>query len=122
MPSAAGRQVGVQIPQGQLSQGRAPEQTVTHAIKGEVYAIQYGDEYGKARIGICFKFGDVVYMDPNGEQWAAKLGPVQGWVKEGIEAKIAEQDTQVPTQDTVDVVGGGMANSEESPSESPSAT
>lgn len=120
MSASAGRQIGVKIPDGQLSQGKAPEQTVTHAVKGDIYAIQYGDEYGKARTGIVFKFGDVHYLDPNGEQWAAKLRQAMPWVKEGIESKVADQTADVPNEDVVDVLGAAIAG--EGAGANPSAT
>jgi hypothetical protein len=85
----------------------APPRTVTHCVPAQMFAIEMGDESGKKVTTIIFRVGDVLYSDPNGEQWASNLRTISknSWLyKQLIEATDAtEKVAEVPNEDAVDV-------------------
>lgn len=88
----------------------APIKTLMHCVPVQMFALEFGDESGARKATFVFKVGDVIYSDPNGEQWAANLRtvPKTSWLHKQItEAAAAlEKSDDVPKQDAVDIMGG----------------
>lgn len=89
----------------------APVKTLTHCEPVKMFAVEFGDEQGKEIRTVVFKVGDVIYVDPNGEQWARSLRVVAktSWLYKQLTAAVAakEEVTEVPKDDAVDVMGPG---------------
>lgn len=87
----------------------APVKTLMHCMPVFMYAIELGDENGKKVTTVCFKMGDTIYTDPNGEQWGQNLRTVAktSWLYKQLLEAIAshEKVNDVPAEDAVDVVG-----------------
>jgi len=111
--NAAQRTRGVHTPDP-VQDVNAPPKTVTNVQRAEFFAVEFGDDAGRRRITCVMKFGDQLYMDPNGEAWASRLRrlPEDNWMHKQLSQKIdsAMQGSQVeaeplPKTDAVDIMG-----------------
>lgn len=109
--AAQNRPSGVVIPQGQLSGGKGPPQTLTGFVEMKSYGIEYVDADGNKHTTVAQYGGGRWYLPPNGENYAATLRPLNGdtWLTQLLEEKrLSEGGTaagDLPKQDNVDVVG-----------------
>lgn len=105
----SGRQVGVRIPQNQSTE-QAPVMTVTQVAVGTPLLVEYGDERGLKHTTIAFRFGDKVFIPPQGEAWTEGHKPFAKDINDQILAKVESSKpsgtVSVPT-DAVDVTGLG---------------
>lgn len=65
----------VRIPNSQITdtEDRGTPLSVGEAMLAFMVPVKYYDKLGKPHQEFVFVVGDVVYKDPNGENWAAKL-------------------------------------------------
>lgn len=103
-----GRQVGVRIPQNQSTE-QAPVMTVTQVAVGTPVLVEYGDERGLKHTTIAFRFGDKVFIPPQGEAWTESHRPFAKDLNDQILARLATSSAPagpvvIPT-DAVDVAG-----------------
>jgi len=86
------RMVGVSVPQGQNQfangQSRAEPKQLLAINEIRTYGIQYSDDSGVIHTGLCHKLGDVVYIHPHDEQWAASIRTASKWLQEAVADKI----------------------------------
>lgn len=102
----SGRQVGVRTPENQSTEA-APAQTLVNFQEMKTYAISFGDARGRSQVAVVAKIGDIWYMPPNGESWAAELRPVSAWLVKQLEEKHAASNPSNDMPRTeVDVLGG----------------
>lgn len=89
----------------------APAKTVQHMVEMKMFAVEVGDDQGMRKQVMAFRVNGQWYHDPVGEQWLARLRPIDGkaWLAEKLEARFQDQNapTQAPSADTVDILGGG---------------
>lgn len=103
-----GRHVGVRVPTNQSTE-QAPVMTVTQVAIGTPVLVEYGDERGIKHTVMGFRFGEKVFIPPNGESWTDGFRPFAGAINEQIIAKLQEvtpgASAAVPA-DAVDIAGG----------------
>ncbi len=109
----SGRQVGVRIPQNQSTE-QAPAMTVTRVAVGTPLLVEYGDERGIKHTTIGMKFGDKVFIPPQGDAWTEAHKP---FVKDLNDQILAKLEDAAPTRgpvtvpsDSVDVTGGELTD------------
>lgn len=110
-----GRQVGVMIPAGQLTEEQRtnlPDLTIINLLPLEMFAAQYV-EGGRVVAGHFVKSGDDFYLDPNGRQWLNNLRPLSAKLKEsaaeGYRKLKGAVPAELPTTDQVDIVAEEVA-------------
>jgi len=106
-----GRQVGVQIPAGQRREPTTGKpETLMNLIEAKSYGVQYVDTNGNIIKTMIMSFGESWYIVPNGESFVGSLKPINGksWLVQQAKDKLsALTPTVVPSEDTVDITGGG---------------
>lgn len=100
------------VPIGSTAEKTAPARTVTHCTPMQMFAIEMGDEAGVKHTTVVFKAGNQFYHDPQGEDWARRLRPIDSktWLARQLLDAATTADggrAEVPRQDSVDVMGGG---------------
>ena len=109
------RQAGVVTPQDQTrEEGRGEPGKVYNAILVEVVAVRFADETGKLIREFWYKIGDTMYQPPQSEQFASSVRTVKNSYTEQANAilkSVFGDDSDLPTQDTVDVVSEQTAES-----------
>lgn len=101
----SGNRRGVMVPPAQGAKtDEGPANTVAHAVKGEMIAVQYYDERGRARNVVVFKVGDSIYVPENSEAWASNLKPASKWLQNALAEKLSSGAAAGPKRDAVDVV------------------
>jgi hypothetical protein len=104
-----GRQVGVRIPQNQSTE-QVPAMTVTRVAVGVPLLVEYGDERGIKHTTLAWRFGNKVYIPPQGDGWTDAHRPFSQSINDQIIAKLDSMavtagPVTVPT-DAVNVTGG----------------
>lgn len=100
-----GRQVGVTIPEDQRAvKSDHPPNTVLHAVRCNMVACQYVDEYGRVRNNVLLEVGNRLYVPPNSESWAGALKDAADWLLKGVQTKVRDSEVTAPSEDTVDVL------------------
>lgn len=88
----------------------AAAKTVQNMVEMRMFAVEVGDENGIRRKVMAFRVGGQWYHDPIGEQWLARLRPIdkKAWLAEKLEARLSDATgaVTVPKADTVDIMGG----------------
>lgn len=108
-----GRQVGVRIPQNQSTE-QAPVMTVTQVAVGTPILVEYGDERGLKHTTIAWRFGDKIFIPPQGEGWTEGHRPFAKDINDQILAKLeavtpSGGQVSVPT-DAVNVTGDELTD------------
>jgi len=104
--------------QGVVSTGAAEDRTaparkVTQCTPMQMFAVEMGDENGVKHTTVVFKAGNQFYHDPQGEDWARRLRPIDSktWLARQLldKTEVVADATraEVPRRDSVDVMGGG---------------
>jgi hypothetical protein len=86
----------------------APANTLLHCAPAQMFAIQMGDEQGRRIQTMVFRIGNMLYVDPNGEEWARKIRPIAEttWLAKQLREHFASLDktVSIPKEDNVDLL------------------
>lgn len=88
---------------------RAPEKSLQHFAKAELFAVEVGTEDGERVRTLVFRVGDMWYHDPDGQAWVKKLRPIDrtNWLTRKLNDAYtaATSPVEVPKADSVDIFG-----------------
>lgn len=104
-PNKPVKQQGVMVTSGQRD--TAPSQTIIHAAKMEMYAVEYGDNNGRKHVTMFLRVGDVWYEPKTAEQWCSELHTLSKWAADQMTAKVGAPTpaaSNLPKEDAVDVL------------------
>lgn len=87
-----------------------PEKSVESIVLLEHYLVKFFDGAGAAHVDVLLRVGDNYYASPFGEEWCAKLGPVQKWLRDTVHKRIQSKRqnadaSYIPATDSVNVIG-----------------
>lgn len=112
MMGGSGRQVGVMVPNEQLSSGTGTPRTIQLSCDVQFRAVNWADDQGRCHAEILMRIGGIWHKSPNGESFIASLRGLKkdNWlavaVEEQYQAGTAAATASIPKEDAVDPVGG----------------
>lgn len=86
----------------EMAPANVANNTLTHLIPMEQFAIQYVDGEGQLRKSVIVKVGEDYYVPENAETWSNNIKLAADWLRDIIKARLAAKGA-VPSSDSVDV-------------------
>jgi hypothetical protein len=90
------------------SQGSSAEpQKLLGVLEAKAVFVKYTDERGIEQTGLFFQAGDQLVSTADTTAWCKSLGPMSKWLEKQVKAQLADkapETSQLPTEDTVDIV------------------
>lgn len=85
----------------------AEPQKLIGVLEAKVIFVRYTNERGVEETGMFFNVDGQLVSTPDTAEWAKRLGPMSTWLEKQVKAQLADKavgTSQLPTEDTVDVV------------------